>query len=561
MTSPRPTFRNVTMFGNPPDWVEPPSPDFEISWSDPADAELVWDRDEMHQPFPLSPLSMDFVRNSSGAGFDIGFEFFDVPTRIRVTFQHGYAYFAPVWGVPDAEVPALQRQMGQSFRAFGAETEAYWARVLPELLAIYDQMRGVDVDGLPAEALAAAWDEAWAGLRRAWGIHMVIIRGPFRLTEDLAVLYARHVPEAPAGAGYKLIQGRVDILHDVEVGMERLSALAAAAPAVRDALLASPGPTLDGLCRLEDGATFVAAVEEFISQHGHLGQAWTDLSQPSWSDDPGLVLAEVAKRLAQPAEPASERRRRLLSESDEMAEDVRSRLARDPDALAEFERVLALARRIGPLTETHNYWIDRMSQARMRTLAIRIGRRLVREGSIELEADVEYLSRHEVAELLVAPRTMRAEVAARRAEHERQRGMVAPHVIGGGASATEATATEASAASDGQAAPSLELHGTGASAGVARGPARVTLGLDGLDRIRPGDIIVCPATTPSWVPVFAIAAGLVTNTGGILAHAAVVAREFGLPAVVGVAGATSRIPDGALIEIDGTTGSVRVLES
>jgi pyruvate,water dikinase len=87
------------------------------------------------------------------------------------------------------------------------------------------------------------------------------------------------------------------------------------------------------------------------------------------------------------------------------------------------------------------------------------------------------------------------------------------------------------------------------------------LGPDALDRIAPGDIIVCPATTPSWVPVFTIASGLVTNTGGVLAHAAVVAREFGLPAVVGVAGATSRIPDGALIEIDGTTGVVRLLEA
>ena len=76
---------------------------------------------------------------------------------------------------------------------------------------------------------------------------------------------------------------------------------------------------------------------------------------------------------------------------------------------------------------------------------------------------------------------------------------------------------------------------------------------------QPGDIIVCPASNPSWVPVFAIAGGLVTNTGGVLAHAAVVAREFGLPAVVGVTGATTLIPDGQMVEIDGTAGTVRLL--
>jgi pyruvate,water dikinase len=77
--------------------------------------------------------------------------------------------------------------------------------------------------------------------------------------------------------------------------------------------------------------------------------------------------------------------------------------------------------------------------------------------------------------------------------------------------------------------------------------------------IQPGDVIVAPSSKPSWVPLFAIAAGLVTNTGGILCHAAVVAREFGLPAVVGVSSATSTIRDGAMLEIDGREGTVRSL--
>jgi pyruvate,water dikinase len=87
----------------------------------------------------------------------------------------------------------------------------------------------------------------------------------------------------------------------------------------------------------------------------------------------------------------------------------------------------------------------------------------------------------------------------------------------------------------------------------------VALGPEDFGRIEPGDIIVCPSSNPSWVPVFAIAGGLVTNSGGVLAHAAVVAREFGLPAVLGVTGATSRITDGRQLEIDGTKGTVRLL--
>ncbi len=89
--------------------------------------------------------------------------------------------------------------------------------------------------------------------------------------------------------------------------------------------------------------------------------------------------------------------------------------------------------------------------------------------------------------------------------------------------------------------------------------ARVTLTQADFEAVRPGDIIVCPSSNPSWVPLFAIAGGLITNTGGVLSHAAVVAREFALPAVVGTGDATTRIADGRLVEIDGSSGVVRLL--
>ena len=87
----------------------------------------------------------------------------------------------------------------------------------------------------------------------------------------------------------------------------------------------------------------------------------------------------------------------------------------------------------------------------------------------------------------------------------------------------------------------------------------MTLDAGRLRAVQPGDIIVCPSSNPSWVPLFAIAGGLITNTGGVLSHAAVVAREFGLPAVVGTGDATTRIADGRLVEIDGSSGIVRLL--
>jgi pyruvate,water dikinase len=103
-----------------------------------------------------------------------------------------------------------------------------------------------------------------------------------------------------------------------------------------------------------------------------------------------------------------------------------------------------------------------------------------------------------------------------------------------------------------------EVRGVGASAGVARGVARVARSLDDAQALQPGEVLVCPATDPNWTPLFAIAAALVTDVGGSLCHAAVVAREYRLPAVVGTRSATATIVSGQVLEVDGESGVVRL---
>ena len=104
------------------------------------------------------------------------------------------------------------------------------------------------------------------------------------------------------------------------------------------------------------------------------------------------------------------------------------------------------------------------------------------------------------------------------------------------------------------------LSGVAASGGVVRGRARVLHGADELHRIEPGEILVCEATSPNWTPAFAKIAACVCDSGGTLTHAAIVAREYRVPAVVGTAVATNVIATGDLIEVDGTTGTVRVVQ-
>jgi phosphohistidine swiveling domain-containing protein len=534
--------------------VEEP-PEFPIVWSDPADRERSWAHDDMHSPFCLTPLSQDYTA-MIGIGFDYRYERLDVPISMRSKTFNGYLYFSWMTLGPESEEEAISQQYIANCRMHTPLAVDYWARAVPELRQLYGWITSVDVETLPSQELAKAWDGAWERAQRAWAIHFYAITGPYQVMDDLADLYESVIEKPPPGEAMRLIGGTIDELVAVDAGLGRLAELAATSPELADAIRSRPASSFEELATLPGGEAFVAALRDFLAEHGHLGQGFDDLALASWGEEPEMLLSEVAKRIEHPIEPAMERAARLALDAERLADGVRERLADQPDRLAEFERLLGLARQIGSLTEGHNYWIDRMVQARLRAFAMRVGARLVRAGVIECPEDVLYLRRAEIPDLLRSPVDRRDLVADRQAQHQHWRTIKPPPKLG------KRNDAEPSGRFGGARFAKEDeaiVRGTGACAGIVSGPARVVLGPEDFGRVQPGDIIIAPSSNPSWVPLFSIAGGLVTNTGGVLCHAAVVARELDLPAVVGTGDATTRIADGRMLELDGTTGFVRLL--
>ena len=105
------------------------------------------------------------------------------------------------------------------------------------------------------------------------------------------------------------------------------------------------------------------------------------------------------------------------------------------------------------------------------------------------------------------------------------------------------------------------LRGAAASPGIVEGVARVVIGVEEIARVREGDILVCPITSPAWAPIFSNVKAVVTDIGGVMSHAAIVCREYGLPAVVGTGRATAEIKTGQMIRVDGSTGLVTILDA
>jgi phosphohistidine swiveling domain-containing protein len=534
----------------------PSDAEFPIEWLDPSDPEITWEWDDMHMPGALSALAGDYALVIA-TGMAYGHKRLGTPVEMRIRVWNGYAYYGLATDVPEAERDAMWQRRIEGARAAIKTADSYWhERAVPEVSAAYAWVAARPVETMPAAELADTWDEVWERIGRCWSIHFYAIRGPYQVLDDLADLYESVIEGSTPGEALGLIGGGDHELQAVERDLEELAAIVARTPGLAERL-AEPGVSIDELVASSGATEFGTALTAFLARHGHLGQNVDDLNLASWAEEPGLVLAELAKRVRTPgAIGVEERRLRLAADADALAGRARNALAGDPSTLTRFEAILADARQIGHLTETHNYWIDRMAQASLRRFVVRVGQRLAEAGAIEAAHDIFHLHRDEVPDVLRRGDDHHAVVEDRRLDLERFASMQPPRHVGapaedGGEDRFDGVRVTSSEPD--------ELRGTGASAGIARGPARVTLTQADFEAVRPGDIIVCPSSNPSWVPLFAIAGGLITNTGGVLSHAAVVAREFALPAVVGTGDATTRIADGRLVELDGSSGIVRLL--
>lgn len=274
-----------------------------------------------------------------------------------------------------------------------------------------------------------------------------------------------------------------------------------------------------------------------------------------WAEPTLGERALVADASAVSVRHREAKERRLAAEAA-----AKASLAGEPKMLLRFQRLLEQSQHAAGVRE------DQVAEFTLpwpllRRAVIRLGEELVDRGVVERSEDVFLLQRTELEAALdghaMDPRAL---IEDRRRAIARQTRLVPPLRVGEVPPMFERIVRSAEDAIRGPVSTDAgAVAGIPASAGRAHGPARVVHSPDEFDRIQPGDILVCPMTAPAWTAVFDRIAGIVTDTGGVAAHASIIAREYGLPAVVGTGDATVRLQDGELIEIDGSVGVVRSL--
>jgi pyruvate,water dikinase len=554
-----------------PGQVLPTPPDFPMLWKNEAEQAGFWQQDRMHFPAPVTPMMNAFIEAMYEDGFNDAAACYDLPVRahaIRVNTYH-YMTVAPLM-LPPAEVEALgkrsEQKLGEAMAQLQARWESEWLPAIQRHLAYFSTF---DLRRASLAELVEHLDQTLARTRDLWKLHFQIVFPaymPISIFDDMV----QDLFPSDAFGAFRLLQGLDNRTVNSGEALWKLSRKALAMPEVRKVLEDHSAAEVIPLLRMfPAGQEFMRDFEIYLQEYGQRCDSW-DFSQPGWIEDPVTVIKNLKDYVGQPDRDLIAERTAQAAEREQLIAEARARLTNYPEAVRQQFEFFLHAAQIGVvLSEDHNDWIDFRATYQVRRVLMEFGRRLVQAGIIAEANDVFYLTPEELRATAVAqPMPDRQMlIAVRKAEMEHFRHITPPAAIGTLPPGpppdnpfNRTVLVKFFGMPIEQPKEPGSIRGNAGSAGKVRGAARVIRSLKEAHRLQKGDILVAETTAPPWTPLFATAAAVVTDTGAILSHCAVVAREYGIPAVVGTGVATSLIKDGQWIEVDGDNGLVHLLD-
>lgn len=518
-------------------------------------------------PAPLSPLFADLVATAVPEGLrrmiadSTGRLDVIEPDGMTFPTVNGYAYYAytaaQLWRMM-ALLPAVLRTTRSARTTPDPPGVERWRTVAhPAYAAVAARANETDPATQDARALVALVDELVLACCEYYASVQEVLPS-VAMAETLFTWFVRAVgrPGDPApdvfllGGDSAPIRAERDLFELARWvrGHDDLRRVVAAVDA-----LPPDGARPEGVSA-EDWAAFTERFRAHLARYGH-AVFDLDLMNPVAADDPAPVLDSLRYSVRGGGKDPRERREHLRSVADEAAATVRRRLR--PMLRRPFDRYLERARRLGPVHEDALADVGLAWPAARRALRT-LGQRLTEAGAIVEPDDVYWLRRDELARAAAdldagrTPPERRALVAERRTVWRGQALATPPGILPDHSIWHVFDRVMPTVGTD----DGATLRGTASSGGIVTATSRVVHGPADFAALLPGEVLVAAITTPAWTPLFARAAGVVTDVGGPPSHSSIVAREYGVPAVLGTGTATSRIRTGDRITVDGRSGSV-----
>ena len=555
--------------------------DFPVTWPQPKDAELFWAQDRLHYPDPVTPLEFSMIEEAVDAGITAAARAYGVPLTVLDRHINSYLYVAIVSDeLDEAGAAAMAQESEEKLRTAMAQMESQWhASWLPEIESHLAFWQVFDPSAASQAELLAHLSASWPRLQRVWEIHFLLFLPSMLAISQFADLYGELWEDAGSLEAYSLLAGFASKTIESAEDLWALSREALASPALSQLLVAAkPDAIMADLAASAEGRAFLVELNGYLQKHGFRGDKLS-LHYPFWVEEPTPVLKNLLDYMAQPARDFGAERSRMAAQREENVAHARSHLQYYPQPVRdEFDFLLGAAQAGMRLKEDHGYWIDYKTSYYMRQIFLECGRRLVAREVLQAVDDVFYLSLAELKTVLgqtgashrgsVRParfsETWQVSIDERKRLAERFADTAPPTHLGTlptGAPPDDPISRmflKIEGDEPGVSEDANELRGSAGAPGLVRGPVKILRVLGDAVKLQPGDILVAESTAPPWTPLFASVAGVITDSGGALSHSAVIAREYDIPAVVGVGTATRRLTDGQMVEVNGHLGIVRI---
>ena len=561
-----------------------------------------WEREDSHNPRPMTPLGSSIFVDGLNQSFPKVFaEFGLILETLAFREIGGYVYNAAVplgakvgdkpRSLPPAPllwlalrtVPMFRRRLAVCKQAMRTRADVklidrWLGEWRPRLSADIARLRAVDLASMSDAQLSTHIRELRDWLFDAYDVHF-LLTAPYTFAIAKLSFFCRdHL-------GYDdlqvtcLLSGLSEASSEPAIALATLADRIRAESGLRDAVLAAEPRDVPSIVR-KHGSETAAAYDDYVHRYAFRALRY-EVIEKTMDEEPELVARLLQDQLRHPADVRTEQEQLAR----ERAEAKDAALAQLPDdaARARFLELLGEAERVYPVREDNEFFTVSVPLALVRRATLEAGRRLVKSDVIAIEDDVFFLRVEEIIEALARPPqddALAQRVIERRAAFEAAERFSPPASYGVEPAlppfwVLPPEAREAMAAMQFAREKIFEserddevrdtsdprvVHGRAAARGTYSGPVRIIMGEHEFDKIQSGDVLVCPITSPVWSVLFAKVGALVTDSGGILSHPAIIAREYGIPAVVATRTATARLHDGQRVTVDGNAGVVRVLD-
>jgi phosphohistidine swiveling domain-containing protein len=566
-----------------------------------TDEHRFWFWNSMHFPVPMPAFDVICIDSPYQAVGSWQNRVFAVPPAMGIDYRvvNGYIYIS---GNPVTD-PAKMAERAGYFQKRAGYYYANWSELYgkwrAKMEALIVELADLEVPTLPEyepDEVAFGDDrntafyevlEAYGRCLRLgdlmWQHHFEFLLLGYGAYATFADLCKASLPDIPDQHVAQMVAGIDVLLFRPDAELRRLAGLAIEA-GVDGAFVQGRSPAeIDAeLGESEAGRSWLADLEKVKDPWFNMatGDGLTH-DYRSWYDDPSIPYASLIGHIAalKAGEPVARPTEEIERERDRLVDEYAALL--DEETRGPWRDLLALSRTVFPYVEEHKFFCDYWFLTRWWNKVREFGALLAEHGFLENGEDIFQLSRHEVSTALdelvltwatggvaLGPKHW-PPIVARRTELLKRLGeWTPPPALGQAPEAitdpmtimlwgvTTDRVREWARQQDGGA----ELNGAPASPGVVEGVARVVRSVSEIADVRDGEILVCGSTSPAWAPIFPKIKATVTDVGGVMSHAAIVCREYGLPAVVGTGRATAQIRTGQTIRVDGTAGVVTLVD-